>query len=324
MNRCFLNLKLRYSILLFDAVRKTIELTVKLCIKLNLPCSIYKDLVIKELKKAYRLIQKLRRSTSKDENKKEQREQAIVKAYMDYIDLANDLIEKAEAIIKPLKDANLASLSKINEIYGFISDADKQVCLTDRRVIGKETIPHEMKIFSLFERHTEWISKGKIGVPVEFGLKVCILEDQYGFILNHKVVQNQTDEKYAVEFIREAKKMFANLESCSFDKGFYTPKNREELAKELNLVILPKKGRLSQKDKETESQEEFRIGRRQHSAVESAINALEVHGLNVCPDRGIQGFKRYASLAVLARNIQLLGSIILAQQKESIRLQKAA
>jgi len=43
--------------------------------------------------------------------------------------------------------------------------------------------------------------------------------------------------------------------------------------------------------------------RHQHSAVESAINALEQHGLDQCPDHGITGFKRYVALAVLARNI---------------------
>ena len=47
--------------------------------------------------------------------------------------------------------------------------------------------------------------------------------------------------------------------------------------------------------------------------VESAINALENHGLNRCPDRGIEGFERYVSLAVLGRNLQILGNLI--QQK---------
>jgi hypothetical protein len=51
--------------------------------------------------------------------------------------------------------------------------------------------------------------------------------------------------------------------------------------------------------------------------VESAINALEAHGLDRCPDRGIDGFKRYVALAVVARNIQRLGAIL--QQQEADR-----
>jgi hypothetical protein len=73
---------------------------------------------------------------------------------------------------------------------------------------------------------------------------------------------------------------------------------------------LPKKGRLSVADKERESSPEFIEARQQHSAVESAINALVVHGLDLCRDHGIDGFKRYVALAVVARNIQRLGSIV--------------
>ncbi len=72
----------------------------------------------------------------------------------------------------------------------------------------------------------------------------------------------------------------------------------------------PKKGRLSKADKDREQDPEFINFRRKHSSVESAINALEVHGLDKCPDDGINGFKKYIAIAVLARNIHRLGAII--------------
>jgi len=103
----------------------------------------------------------------------------------------------------------------------------------------------------------------------------------------------------------------------SFDKGFHSPDNRRELAKVLNYVILPKKGRLSEAEQKIEQSEEFVEARRKHSAVESSINALENHGLDRCLDHGLHGFKRYVALSVLARNIQILGHLI--QQKESKR-----
>ena len=87
----------------------------------------------------------------------------------------------------------------------------------------------------------------------------------------------------------------------------------------MDYVILPKKGRLSAKDKEIERSEEFVLSRRKHSAVESSINALENHGLDRCLDHGLHGFKRYVALSVLARNMQILGHLI--QQKE-LRRQK--
>jgi IS5 family transposase len=75
-------------------------------------------------------------------------------------------------------------------------------------------------VFSLFEGHTQWINKGKAGVPVELGLRVCILEDQNGFILHHRVMEKETDDKITVNMAVDAQKNFPNLKSCSFDKGF--------------------------------------------------------------------------------------------------------
>ena len=56
--------------------------------------------------------------------------------------------------------------------------------------------------------------------------------------------------------------------------------------------------------------------RRTLSAVESTINGLEVHRLDVCPGHGIEGFKRYVALAVLTRNIHRIGAIVWSQDME--------
>ena len=72
-------------------------------------------------------------------------------------------------------------------------------------------------------------------------------------------------------------------------------------------------------DKARQSEAEFVRLRRQHSAVESAINALESHGLDVCLDHGIVGFRRYVALAVVARNIQRLGAVLRQQEADRIR-----
>ena len=38
-----------------------------------------------------------------------------------------------------------------------------------------------------------------------------------------------------------------------------------------------------------------------------------MHGLDQCPDHGIDGFKRYVALAVMARNIHRIGAILKQQ-----------
>ena len=43
----------------------------------------------------------------------------------------------------------------------------------------------------------------------------------------------------------------------------------------------------------------------------------------MCPDRGFPAFERYVALAVLSRNIQNLGNIIMIQrQKEALKKQR--
>jgi len=69
------------------------------------------------------------------------------------------------------------------------------------------------------------------------------------------------------------------LNACSFDKGFHSPANQVALTEQLDMVALPRKGKLSQQAQAVEQSDAFINARRKHSAVESAINALEVHGL---------------------------------------------
>jgi len=314
--------------LLFDAIRKVITLVATLSTLSNL--SGWRQSVhnIKTMKRLFRKAQQLKRSTSKDQEKKDTREELIKAAHQEYIDTANNFLDRARATIESVNMGGLAAINIVFSIENFIAHAERQIDQINRRVILDEKIPHEEKVFSLFEEHTEWISKGKAGVPVELGLKVCILEDQYGFILNHRVMEHETDDKIAVAMIENGKMNFPDLTSCSFDKGFHSPANQEDLQEHLTKVILPKKGKLSRKDREREYSPEFIKARHQHSAVESAINALEVHGLDRCPDHGLDGFKRYISLAVLARNIQQLGVKIRQQQlallEEQEKLLKAA
>jgi hypothetical protein len=101
----------------------------------------------------------------------------------------------------------------------------------------------------LFERDTEWISKGKAGVPVELGLRVAVVKDQYRFILHHQVMQQTTDDQVAVALMTETRARFPGIASASasasFDKGFHSPANQTALAAMIPQVVMPKKGKRS-------------------------------------------------------------------------------
>lgn len=273
---------------------------------------------LKKLKKALRIIQKLKHSTSKDEAKKQAKTEQIAQAHQTFIDLSAMYLQRVEETVALLASQHPVCELQLAKPREFIAHAKRQIDQIERRVIKGETIAHAEKVFSLFEPHTEWIAKGKAGVPVELGLRVAIVESLEGFILHHTVMEKQTDDQIAVSIVQETQAQFPSFKACSFDKGFHSPANQTQLNDLLEQVTLPKKGKWSVNDEVRETSEAFASARKAHSAVESAINALEVHGLDKCLDCGIKGFKRYVALAVVSRNIQKIGQIKREQERERL------
>ena len=307
------------SNLLYDAMRKVITLTARWCAELEVSEWRQSRHNIRQLKRLLRAAQNRKRSRAQSAVQQEQNARRLRAAYEEYLAVAARYLYKAQETLARLEQGgfcdHFALLRKL-EIEGFMQHAIRQIDHTQRRVLQGESIPHDEKVFSIFETHTEWISKGKAGVPVELGVKVCVLEDQHQLILHHQVMAKQTDEQVTLSMVQQTQQRFPDLRVCSFDKGFHSTANQSALHELLELVALPRKGKLSPAAQTVEQSAEFRDARRAHSAVESAINALEVHGLDRCPDHGIDGFKRYVALAVVARNIHRIGAILWQQEQQ--------
>jgi IS5 family transposase len=223
--------------------------------------------------------------------KKQKKVQAIKDMHENYIALCDGFIVKIEAII-PRLDKPFLYHDQLTLIEHWIMHAKRQMAQIKQRVIDEIKVPHDEKVFSIFEPQTEWISKGKAGVPVELGIKVCIVEDQAGFILKHQVMRELNDVDIAVDIVNKTNALYPGFSGCSVDKGFHSPENQKQLAQALERCTMPKKGKLNKAENEREYSAEFKHYKRKHSAVESAINALELHGLDRCPDKGLDGFEK--------------------------------
>ena len=257
------------------------------------------------LEKKFNKIRKTRRASRKD-----------IKAYLK---LCAELIGRVKALLLELA-AKGVSPQKINKITNFVMHAVRQIDQIDRRLLKGETIPQNEKVFSIFEPHTRWISKGKAGCPVELGVPVCIIEDPYQFILHYEIMWTGSDVDFAVPLVEITKELFPDFCAASFDRGFHSPANRTRLDEVLVDNVLPKKGRLSKADREREQGETFVAMRRQHPAVESAINNLEHRGLDRVRSKGRKGFARSVALAVVALNVHRLGRVLRQQAQEQHRL----
>lgn len=305
--------------LLWDAMRKIIMLIALWCNELGMSDWRQNTYNLNHVKRLMRTAQNKKRSKAKSPEQVKKNEALIVQAHQNYLSVSQAYLERACQTLILIETKALAdefNTARKVEFEGFVTHAVRQIDQVRRRVILGEAIPHGEKVFSIFQPHTEWISKGKAGVAVELGVKVCIVEDQYQFILHHQVMQQQTDDQVTLEMVTQARTRFPLLNACSFDKGFHSPTNQLALKAQLKLVVLPRKGKLSKQAQAEEQAPDFVKARRAHSAVESAINGLEVHGLDVCRDHGIDGFKRYVALAVVARNIHRIGAIVWQQEIE--------
>lgn len=271
------------------------------------------------------------RSTSQQVFKGKSEEQKI-KLVKLYLAKANGLSTRFEPIISSPPELIRAFTTQekldklLQEFKQYHEYVKKQIDLINRRLLQNEIIPSSEKIYSVFEAHTEWITKGKANNKVELGHGILITTNQHHFIVDYKVMEHEKDASQVKPLTQRLAKRFINteIESHSFDKGFFSKGNFETLTQsKTKQVVLPKKGKLTKTEKERESSKEFKALRNAHSAVESNINMLEHHGLNRCPDKGIEGFKRYVGLSVLAYNLHILGNYLKAQAiKKAQQLQK--
>ena len=205
---------------------------------------------------------------------------------------------------------DFADLAKMIELERFIELLNKHVDLVDRRLVKGEKIPHEEKLFSLFEQYTEWITKGKTRPNVELGKKLSITTDQYGLIIDYHIMENESDSEIVLSTADRVLSKY-NILSWSFDKGYWHKDNKWILSTKVPIVIMPKKGKCNKQEKEEEHSAKFKKLRNKHSAVESNINELEHNGLDRCPDKGFHGFKRYVGIGIVAHNLQRIGKELL-------------
>lgn len=275
----------------------------------------------RKIKHIRKTIKSTFRATSQQvfKGKKEELKKQSVKQYLQQ---ATMLVNRCEEVIKNCSvtaGSAIIIIALLESLERYKRYAVKFIDLTERRLIKDEVIPAEEKIYSIFEPHSEWISKGKLNKKVELGHLLLITTDQHQFIVDYKLMENEKDPLQIKSLTSRIQKNFTGrkIYSHSFDKGFYSKDNLQTLQQaNIKQVILPKKGKQNKEEKEREGSKQFKQLRYAHSAIESNINMLEHHGLNRCPDKGLCGYKRYVGVSVLAYNLHILGNCLIEKEKQ--------
>jgi len=302
--------------LLGDGCRKILDLAREL--RLLLPVEAWRPKHWrKRLKKALWGVSRASRSKAKNAALLKQR------AYQVVYDLTEQVLAKgrqlAEQVAGRLSEVGIL-VSPVAALYQqlqeFVQRTAQVLDYSRRRVLHGETIANHEKLFSLFEPHTQLINRGKRPQPIEFGHKLLVVEDAVGFICHYHILDNtETDKDTVVPQMTQLKQRQAEIKSVSFDSGFHTPANQEQLATIVPVACIPKRGAKQARRQAEQAGAAFQEARRAHPGVESLIGALQRgHGLKRCRDRGPSGYARYVGIAVLGHNLQTLGKLLLRQQ----------
>lgn len=300
------------SSLIWDGVRKFVPLCVELADELAIAG--WRQIQHLTLKIKRRAQEISRISASKSPQKKDR----VKSAYSNLLGRVGSLLARAKNLLNAAKTKNPKNWqSKLTDAINHWVGLTNQVCGTARRrVLLGERVSNCEKLFSMFETHTQLYQRGKAGELNQFGRLFLVYEDGAGFISHyHLMDRNAQDPDVIVEQTKRAqKKHRGKIETASFDRGFYSQENEKSLSEVIENVCVPPRNPTQYAQRISIGSIEFHQTRKRHSGIESAIAALQSgNGLKRCRDRSELGFERYLGLAILGRNIHVLGKLLIAR-----------
>ena len=229
------------SSLIFDGTRKVIELCTDLAQVFDVSGWRQQAHLFKKIKSIVRLIGRHARSKS------EKQKGNVKRSYQHLLRRAATVLSRAEELVQTLEttyEMDFTAIAHVAALKVFMSRT-KHVCDTaHRRVILDEQVPNSEKLFSIFEPHTQLYKRGKAGDPVQFGRLVLVYEDQAGFIVHHHLLpRDAQDRDVAVEQTRLLQeRMEGKIRELSFDCGFHSPENQEQLQALIKYSLPAKTG----------------------------------------------------------------------------------
>jgi len=192
------------------------------------------------------------------------------------------------------------------ELKAYLPSMATIVATARRTQIEGEKVPAAERVFSLFERHTELIKRGRREKPVEFGHKVLLCESAEKFITDYEVYAKQLPDCELTEsVIQRHEKLFGTRpEVVAADKGFCPAEEKfKELAERVATLAIPRRMQ-DFMDKVLAHWQAFRAG------IEGTISGLKrAFRLIRCFFRGFRSFEAAVGLGVFCHNL-----IVLADQ----------
>lgn len=192
----------------------------------------------------------------------------------------------------------------IANLKRFIPLVEQVIAQAYRRIVKKESVPAEEKLFSIFEEHADIIVKGKR--KIIFGHKNTITTGKSGLVLSIDIHDgNPADSTLVKGVMREHKDFYgAYPESAVFD-GCYSSNDNRDFAKavEIQNICFSK-----ETDEESTCSRIMRKGLRNFRAgIEASVSMLmRLFGMTRIMNKGLSSFRATAKAAIVTYNLFIL------------------
>jgi IS5 family transposase len=237
-------------------------------------------------------------------SKSPRRQRKVRAAFRTLIERTGGIVVIAEefcAWAAPQSDLALTAVAL--ELKAYLPSMDTVVYNAWRAQVKKETVPASQRVFSIFERHTELLQRGRREKPVEFGHKVLLCQTAEKFISDYEVYpQQQADCHLTKSVIQRHEKLFGTTpEVLAADKGFCPAEEQwQELADLVGTLAIPRRMQ-DFVDKMLAHWQAFRAG------IEGTISGLKrAFRLVRCFFRGFRSFASAVGLGVFCHNLIVL------------------
>lgn len=228
--------------------------------------------------------------------------------YRDLLKVTGWTLDEAHRVAAELRMRNDVSADAIaTEIVRFCELTKRVVDQTTRRIVKGEKVPHDEKIVSIFETHTNILVKGQR--EVEYGHKVCLSTGASGLITDVMVLEgNPGDVTLTKTIVERHNQIFDRVpRQAAFDGGFASQANLSAL-KEMGVgdVAFSKPCGLPIHEM-AKSSWVFKCLRNFRTAIEGTISFLKrCFGLARCTWRTFNGFRSYVWGSVVSANLLIL------------------
>jgi IS5 family transposase len=257
----------------------------------------------------------------------QQRHDPLVPKYRQLIRVSRQVVAKARQVLKQTQNArgsnlmdDLAIQALRKEIEHYCQLGDRVIDQARRRVLEREQVPSDQKVYSIFESHTDLIKRGKTQKPIEFGHKVFLAESARGLITQYRVLEgNPADEHHVEPSLQRHQQTFDRApEVYGADRGFYSPNNLTACQQAgVQVISIPQRGGKKTPEREAiEKSPAFKKGQRFRAGIEGRISVLfRGRGMKRCLAEGRPRFELFIGAAVLANSLLRIAELLRAKRK---------